>query len=871
MERQAPYSDEDTSRDAAESVEPHIARLQEMILAALKGSGPDGLCCFEIEERLGLIHQTASARIRGLVIEKLVEASGEKRPTRTGRMAKAWRISRFGTRSMIGERYKSFIQKKAATIADAGFDTDTLSGWLFPFQADIVRWALKRGRAAVFADCGLGKTPMQLEWARQVVVHTGGDVLILAPLAVSSQTKREADKFHVGLTLCRETSDIRPGINVTNYERLERFTSHEWAGVVLDESSILKSYDGSTRMALTAFAERIPFRLACTATPAPNDTEELANHADFLGVMSGKEMLALYFTQDGNTTHAWRLKKHARKPFWSWISSWAFAIRRPSDAGHDDNGFVLPPLNILPCIVPGADVADGMLFPMEASTLQERRSARRGSIDIRVQKIAEIVNASSEPWIVWCNLNAESVALTAAINGAVEVTGSDTADHKEAAMLGFCDGRIRVIVTKPLIAGFGLNLQHCANMAFVGLSDSYEQYYQALRRCWRFGQKNPVNAYIVTADTEGAVLRNIQRKEIQSAEMMEEIVNHTREAREGKKAVELPPAIVETGSGWTLYNGDCVTEMRHVADESVGLEVFSPPFPGMYAYTDSPFDMGNVKNTGEMIEQFRFLIPELLRVLMPGRSCAVHLTQGVAFKAHDGYIGIKDFRGDVIRAFEEAGFIYYGEVAIDKDPQVKAIRTKDAGLLFKSLATDSSRMHMALADYLLQFRKPGENRVPIRAGISEKYGNASGWITSEEWIEWAAPVWYRAGDGYPGGIRETDVLNVRAARDEKDERHLAPLQLGVIERAVKLWSAPGETVLSPFAGIGSEGHVALQNLRRFIGIELKRSYFETAKVNLAAAERQIEMPLLAAALAAQTAPGSGTERPMHSEDGGYEL
>jgi DNA modification methylase len=380
-------------------------------------------------------------------------------------------------------------------------------------------------------------------------------------------------------------------------------------------------------------------------------------------------------------------------------------------------------------------------------------------------------------------------------------------------------------------------------MAFVGLSDSYEQFYQAVRRCWRFGQKKSVVAYIVTADTEGAVLRNIQRKEIQAAEMMEEIVGHTQDARRDERKPSLVQSDLAEGSGWSLYLGDCVQTMPSVKSDSIGLSIFSPPFPGMYAYTDSPNDMGNVRDQLEMVEQFKFLIPELLRVLIPGRTCAIHLTQGVAFKGSDGYTGLKDFRGAIIKAMEDGGFIYYGEVAIDKDPQVKAIRTKDRGLLFKSLANDSAHMHMALADYLLQFRKRGDNPHPIRAGISQKYDNEHGWITPEEWIEWAAPVWYRSGNGRTGGIRETDVLNVSGAREGDDERHLCPLQLGVIERAVKLWSAPGETVLSPFAGIGSEGYMALQLLRKFIGIELKRSYWDTARKNLAAAERQMLMPI----------------------------
>ena len=741
--------------------------------------------------------------------------------------------------------YNDFLATKGIEAEPVGIEAGELLSELFDFQAALVEWALQRGRAALFCDCGLGKTPMQLEWARQVSEHVGKPVLILAPLAVSSQTHREGEKFGIEVTVCREAEDVAAGVNVTNYERLDRFDPHDFGGIVLDESSILKSYDGSTRRALTVFAFELPFRLCCTATPAPNDLVELTNHSEFLGIMSAQEIKALFFTQDGNTSSKFRLKRHGQRDFWRWMASWSAAVRKPSDLGYDDERFVLPELLIEHKEVESDPADAGQLFAVEAQTMAERRMARRESTDRRVGICADLVNASDQPWVVWCDLNAESESLVKAIPDAVEVRGSDSSEHKEQALIGFSEGKHRVLVTKPTIAGFGMNWQHCANVAFVGLSDSYEQFYQAIRRCWRFGQERDVHCYVVTAEAEGAVVANIRRKEKQAAEMMDGIVRHMRSLALGKaqRDVQAHETESEVGDDWTMMLGDCVERIADVEDESVGLTVFSPPFPGMYAYTNSPRDMGNVANMPEMIEQFEYLIPELLRVTMLSRTCAIHLTQGVATKTNDDYIGIKDFRGEVIRAMEAGGWIYYGEVCIEKDPQVKAIRTKDRGLLFKSLAKDSANMHMALADYMLQFRKPGENPAPIAAGISERYDNEDGWITPEEWIEWASPVWYRQRKGVTGGIRETNVLNVAQARETNDERHLCPLQLDVIERAVKLWSAPGELVLSPFVGIGSEGVVALKLGRRFVGIELKRSYYEHACRHLAHAKTQLALEI----------------------------
>lgn len=424
--------------------------------------------------------------------------------------------------------YADFLAQKRTIIQPSGFDVslDAINPQLFVWQRRIVQWAIRRGRAALFEGTGLGKTGQQIEWARLVSEHTGKPVLIFAPLAVAKQTQREGAKFGTVVTVCRTQVDVQPGVNVANYEMLSHFDPSVFGGIVLDESSILKNFGGVVRRQLTEFARAITYRLACTATPAPNDLIELTNHAEFLDVMSGKEIIALFFTQDGNTTHAWRLKGHAVDPFYRWLASWAVALRSPADLGDDDPRFILPPLHMEQVTVGAKAASTGMLFPVEALTLGERQAARRASVSDRVAAAAELVNASSEPWIVWCDLNDESRALAKAIPDAVEVTGSDSPDFKAQAMLDFADGKVRVLVSKPSICGFGMNWQHCSKVAFVGLSDSWEQFYQAIRRCWRFGQTKPVTAYVITADTEGAVVRNIERKEKQAAEMMASLVQH---------------------------------------------------------------------------------------------------------------------------------------------------------------------------------------------------------------------------------------------------------------------------------------------------------------------------------------------------------
>lgn len=741
--------------------------------------------------------------------------------------------------------YHDFIAAKAIAAQPCGLtEIGEINPMLFPFQRDIVRWALRRGRAAIWADCGLGKTPMQLEFAK----HIPGEVLILAPLAVAQQTIREGEKFGIVASYARKPDQIRERITVANYEMLEHFDVSRFSGVVLDESSILKAYDGKTRTQIIEAFAKTPYKLACTATPAPNDYMEIGNHAEFLNVMSRTEMLATFFVHDGGDTSQWRLKGHADDEFWKWLASWAVMLRKPSDLGYDDTGFSLPELSIRQCVVEsGAAATADMLFEMPAATLQERIKARRFSTEARVDRCVEIVNASADQWLVWCDLNNESQALAKEIVGAVEVTGSDSIEEKEQAMADFASGKARVLVSKPSICGFGMNWQHCHNEAFVGLSDSYEQFYQAVRRCWRFGQKHTVNVHVITAATEGAVVANIQRKEADAKRMAENMVQHMSSINETnilgtQRMRDEYRTNVTEGKGWTAYHGDCVEGVQAMADNSIDFSVFSPPFASLYTYSNSARDMGNCRDDDEFFEHFAFLVGELYRVTKPGRLLSFHCMDMPTSKARDGVIGIRDFRGDLIRCFETAGWVYHSSVTIWKDPVTAMQRTKALGLLHKQIRKDSAMSRQGIPDYLVTMRKPGINAEPI-AHTREDF-------TVDEWQQLASPVWASTNGEYTDGflkfcgpykqdrcgIDPTETLQRTEARDDKDERHICPLQLEVIRRAIRLWSNPGDLVLSPFMGIGSEGYCALQMGREFAGIELKDSYYRVACDNLKRAE-----------------------------------
>lgn len=727
--------------------------------------------------------------------------------------------------------YESFVLSKRRSELATGHNPGSLNEHLFDFQHAIVSWAARRGRAAIFADTGLGKTLMQLSWADEVTSHTGGMVLILAPLAVSEQTIEQGRTFGIDVhRVPHGGTPNSPGIWITNYERMDAIDFTELHGLVLDESSILKAHDGKTRQRIIDAAQGVPYRLSCTATPSPNDFEELGNQCEFLGVMSRTEMLATYFVNDTGDTGTWRLKGWGASKFWEWMGTWAVVLRNPSDLGFDGSKYILPMPQYIEHVVKTDDIGDE-LFSRPAMGLAERRKAQRDSIEARCKALADAINAeSSEPWLIWCHLNDEAALLQSLIPGSVNVQGSDTPEHKAKQMLAFSNGELRVLISKPKICGFGMNWQHCARMAFVGLDDSFEKFYQAVRRCYRFGQKRHVQVHLFTAENEGQILENLKRKEKLHNQMSENMIEHMKDIMNKELAgqqniVDEYREDTNEGDGYTVHLGDCVKWAKRMADNSIDYSVFSPPFADLFVYSNSDHDMGNCKNDSEFVAQLRYLIAELFRVIKPGRNVSFHCMNLPTTKMRQGFIGLRDFRGDLIRAFQDAGFIYHSEVCIWKDPVVAMQRTKALGLLHKTIRENSTMSRMGLPDYVVTMRKPGDCEERVTHGDD---------LPVQMWQKYASPIW--------DDINQSRTLNKLPARDENDEKHMCPLQLDVIERCIHLWTNKGDLVFSPFTGIGSEGYCAVKMGRRFIGTELKPQYWDLACENIGDAKRdQIDL------------------------------
>jgi DNA modification methylase len=744
--------------------------------------------------------------------------------------------------------YQEFLSKKKVRAVNVGVEINRadIHPKLFDFQKDIVMWACRKGKAAIFLDTGLGKTFIQLEWARLI----GKTALIIAPLSVARQTVREALKIDISVKYVRHQGECEPGkIHITNYEMIEQFDPAYFGAVVLDESSILKSIDGAIKQRLLDMFEDTPYKLACTATPAPNDQSEIGNHAEFLNVCKTNEMLSMFFIhankvqeqdagngrilkikQAGVKGQEWRLRNHGKDHFYQWMASWSISLTKPSDLGYEDDGFILPPLNIYPQFVNVNYVPEGQLVFTGLSGIQDRHKVRMVTLDERVKVAAEIVNNSSEQWLIWCGLNSEGDELVKAIPGSVQVQGSDDIDDKINTIQAFQDGTIRILITKCKIAGHGMNFQQSHNMMFVGLSDSWEGYYQSIRRQWRFGQKQAVNCHLILSEIEREIYDNVMQKEAIAKRMTGELIKYIATYEKGEIMNQTFDKLdyVEktiTGENYTAMLGDSCKRMPELADNSIDLSVYSPPFADLYTYSNSDLDLGNSRDWGEFFQHYAFIIRDLLRITKPGRLTCVHTSDIPAMSVRDGYIGMRDFPGAVIVAYEKEGWVFTGRAIVTKNPQAQAIRTKAKALLFAQLRKDSSDSRPAILDQILIFRKPGDNLVPVRPV-------ENGEIDNEKWIDWAGGIWT--------GIQESDTLQYTTARAPDDEKHICPLQLGTIERCIKLYSNPGETVFTPFMGIGSEAYQALKFGRKAIGIELKESYFNIAAKNLSEAEAVIK-------------------------------
>lgn len=791
--------------------------------------------------------------------------------------------------------YTEYLKKKNGSIthevtASAEDATQVqLNASLFKFQSAIVRWALQRRCAAIFADTGLGKSRMELAFADAVVAIEGPDtckVMIFTPLCTTQQLVDEAAKMGLAsqVKAVRSMDQVSgASIYVANYEIADKFDMSHFKCVVLDESSILKHKECKTGQWLISKSQQAPYRLCLTATPCPNDYAEIMNQAAFLGVATHDYLLNTFFQRIDNTKV--RMRPHAMKPFATWLSTWSVWVSSPADLGFHDEAamYELPKLSIEYEVVeiPADRVQEAIAAtedaaPTETGTkkpkkkgavmggFENRIKCRRMTLEDRIKACAAMVNADDSPWVVWCTLNDESHELAKLIQGAVELTGADPQAKKDAALRAFASGEKRVLVTKSEIAGFGLNWQHCHNMVFVSFTDSYESMYQAIRRCYRFGQTREVKVKIITTSVEKAVQDNIARKDREVSAiktlMMRHMHAHWTDAGPRGAAAKPEAAcqgicesrIVETGNA-RMIQGDCVAAMaEHMGEASVDYIVFSPPFQSLYRYSPDVCDVSNCANESQFEEHMRFVAKQLLRVLKPGRLMSFHCMNIPRRRLEHGDAcanSIIDLRGQLVRIFEAAGFLLQSEVCVFRDPVQAMYRTKAQGLFYKTFCGDASIARQALPDYVITMRKPGSNAVPIvhAAGPSNPM---------EKWIKLASPVWHvnhsntlnvkksvataacGAGDfGSTQGDSSTDDAGAPASPDDceietEDQKHPTPLQLEVIENCVDLWTNEGEIVLDPFSGIGSVGHVCKRLGRKYVGIELVDKYFEASLLHV---------------------------------------
>ena len=720
-------------------------------------------------------------------------------------------------------KYEDFLKTKTKSFIESGFTPEKLNKNLFDFQQYAVKTALQKGRFALFFDCGLGKTLMQLSWAEAVYNHTKKKVLILAPLAVVEQSKDEAVKFGISLN----------SFDITNYDQLKNIENvNQYSGVVLDESSILKGRDGKLSSLIIDTFKQTPYKLACTATPSPNDHMELGQHVEFLGIDSYENMKSLYFVQDVKlkTSNKWRLKEHAKNDFWKYVCTWSMACSNPSDLGFNHCGYDLPEIEFIEHLIPVKNESNNLFGDVAVSATDLHKDLKR-SFDLRIEKTKELVNNSDEQWLIWTLKNDEAEILSKEIKNSVNVQGSDSPEYKAKHLNGFAKKEFQNLITKTSIASFGMNYQNCCNMVFTSYDFKFEAFYQAVRRSYRFGQKNKVKVHILVPESQSNVRVTILEKQKKHLKKSKEMAKYSG-LQDYKKEIDLikekKQIITEE---YQIYLDDTFVKVKDLKDESVDYSLFSPPFKDLYTYSDDPSDLSNVGSDKEFYNHFSYLVPELLRVTKPGRLLSMHIMQGTTSIGKDGFYSIVDFRGELIRLFQSFGWIFHAEKMIRKSPQLAAVRTKNHQLLHKSTKKDSTISRPGLADYIITFRKPGINKVPV---VND--------INFDDWCKIAEPcefddsinieVLRKISDPLWVDIEEGDTIsNFRKGKSEKDEKHMTPTQLSVIRNCILLWSNKNDVVFDPFGGVGSIGYQALTMGRKSISIELKESYFKINEQN----------------------------------------
>lgn len=717
--------------------------------------------------------------------------------------------------------YTEFLETKQKRVIESGFEVESLNENLFPFQEFIVKRALKAGKYAIFSDTGTGKTIMQLSWANQVAIHTGKPVLILAPLAVSGQTIEEGVKFGVDVKKASMINGMsNNGIYISNYEQLNNIHVKNFSGIVLDESSILKNYNGAIKQLIIDKFKNTPFKLACTATPSPNDDLELGNHAEFLNVMSSQDMRAIFFTteksrKDGNK---YRLKKHGINEFFAWVNSWAVMLSKPSDIGFDNTGYDLPELKMIErsVDVEMTDFKNGQLFKNTNVSATVFNKELLETVNERMNEVAKIVNEEkpNETFLIWINRDIEGEILRKLIPEAIEVKGPDKNEIKEKNLLGFAHNKFRVLITKKKIAQYGLNFQYVKNpnMIFASLDFSFEGIYQAMRRMYRFGQTSIVNIYLITIATMENVKKSIEEKETKFLRMRDSMVKQMNKGKDYTiKEIQRDEF---KNDYFESVKGDSTELIKEIPAGEVDFTFFSPPFSNMYVFSNALQDLSNCTNYDDFIKHFEFIIPELFRITKDGRMVAMHIMQTTTLKGSDGYYSIVDFRGDVIRLFQKYGFYFHAEICIRKDPQIAAIRTKNHQLMWGTTKKNSLTVRPGLADYIIVMRK-GKN-VDLEEVVNRG-------IPFDKWCEYAEPVWHN--------IEESDTLKYRDAKDSKDEKHITATQREPIKRLLMMYTNEGDVCYTPYSGSGTELSEFIKAGCYGIAHELKDSYFKQSVKN----------------------------------------